>query len=177
MILNDTQINKATISFLSKLVCISVGQDGVGYVLVTKAPKSQWLKKKNKALYLAHAACPLQVSWELCPTSPSLWEPGWWERHYLEYCWLLLAERKEWRTLGWLLKNLLRDFLDGSVVKTACSRSMGPGCLGSIPGQGTRSHMLQRKIPHVATKTSAAKLICLKICSHVTGQSRLRNHP
>ena len=28
MILNDTQINKATISFLSKLVCISVGQDG-----------------------------------------------------------------------------------------------------------------------------------------------------
>ena len=76
LMLHDTQINKATISFLSKRVCISVGQDGVGYVLVTKAPKSQWLKKKNKALYLAHAACPLQVSWELCPTSPSLWEPG-----------------------------------------------------------------------------------------------------
>jgi hypothetical protein len=37
--------------------------------------------------------------------------------------------------------------------------------------------MLQLKIPHVATKTSAAKLIFLKIHSHVTGQSRSRNHP
>ena len=59
MILNDTQINKATISFLSKLVCISVGQDGVGYVLVTKAPKSQWLKKKIKLciLLMPHVHC------------------------------------------------------------------------------------------------------------------------
>ena len=112
-ILNDTQINKATISFLSTLVCISVGQDGVGYALVTKAPMWSFFsvaEKKNKAFYLVHATRLLQVSWELCPTWPSLWEPGRWERCHLEYCWLLLAERKEWQTLYWLLKNLLRDF-------------------------------------------------------------------
>ena len=70
-ILNDTQINKATISFLSTLVCISVGQDGVGYALVTKAPMWSFFsvaEKKNKAFYLVHATRLLQVSWELCPT-------------------------------------------------------------------------------------------------------------
>ena len=31
------------------------------------------------------------------------------------------------------------------------------GDLGSNPGQGTRSHMLQLKIPYAATETCAAK--------------------
>ena len=32
------------------------------------------------------------------------------------------------------------------------------GGLGSIPGQGTRSHMLQRKILHAATKTQREQI-------------------
>ena len=40
------------------------------------------------------------------------------------------------------------DFPDGPVAKTPCSQCRGPGL---IPGQGTRSHMLQLKIPHAAT--------------------------
>ena len=48
-----------------------------------------------------------------------------------------------------------RDFSGDPVAKTLCTRD-----LGSIPGQGTRSHrlqlrvcMLQLKITHAATKT------------------------
>ena len=42
------------------------------------------------------------------------------------------------------------------------SRSQHPsaGGPGSIPGQGTRSHMPQLKIPHAATKTQRA---CVRI--------------
>ena len=62
MILNDTQINKATISFLSKLVCISVGLDGVGYALVTKAPVWSFFlvaekKIKLSILLMLHVCC------------------------------------------------------------------------------------------------------------------------
>ena len=34
--------------------------------------------------------------------------------------------------------------------------------LGSIPSQGTRSHMMQLKIPHIPTKTGnpATKILC-----------------
>ena len=32
------------------------------------------------------------------------------------------------------------------------------GGLGSIPGQGTRSHMLQLKVPHAATKTQHSQI-------------------
>ena len=38
---------------------------------------------------------------------------------------------------------LLRDFPGGLVAKTPCSQQGG---LGSIPGQGTRPHMLQLRV-------------------------------
>jgi len=44
------------------------------------------------------------------------------------------------------IKKEGHDFPDGSVAKTPCS-------LGSIPGQGTRSHVPQLKILHATTKT------------------------
>ena len=36
------------------------------------------------------------------------------------------------------------------------------GGLGSIPGQGTRSHLSKLKIPHAATKTRCSQIIFLK---------------
>ena len=52
---------------------------------------------------------------------------------------------------GPLGKSLSRDFPGGLGAKTALSMQWG---LGSIPGQGTRSHRLQLKIPRAATKTT-----------------------
>ena len=53
------------------------------------------------------------------------------------------------------------DFPDGPVAKTPCSQCRGPG---SIPGQGTRSHMPQLRVcmpqlksPHAATKEPASR--------------------
>ena len=43
-------------------------------------------------------------------------------------------------SLEWQCKDILGDFSGGSEVKTLCSPCKG---LGLIPGQGTRSHMLQ----------------------------------
>ena len=37
-------------------------------------------------------------------------------------------------------------------------RALNAGGLGSIPGQGTRSHMLQLKILHAATKTQHSQM-------------------
>ena len=55
-----------------------------------------------------------------------------------------------------MVKTTNRDFPGGPVAKTPCFQSRGPG---SIPGQGTRSHMLelrvhmpQLKIPHATWK-------------------------
>ena len=48
-----------------------------------------------------------------------------------------------------LLKSQLREDFPGFLeAKTLCA-----GGLASIPGQGTRSHMLKRKVPHAVTKT------------------------
>ena len=44
----------------------------------------------------------------------------------------------------------------GPVPETLCPQCRG---LGSIPSQGTRSYMLQRKVLHAATKTGSAKPI------------------
>ena len=55
-----------------------------------------------------------------------------------------------------------QDLPGGPVAKTLHSQCRG---LGSIPRQGTRSHMLQPKIPHAETKTQCSqmnKLILLK---------------
>ena len=58
----------------------------------------------------------------------------------------------------------LKDFPGGPVAKTLHSQSRG---LSSIPGQGTRSHMLQLlvrvhmpqlKILHIATKTQSRQI-------------------
>ena len=46
------------------------------------------------------------------------------------------------------------DFPGGAVAKTLCSQSRG---LGLIPGEGTRSHMLQLRILSATTKTSTVK--------------------
>ena len=49
-------------------------------------------------------------------------------------------------------KRYCGDFPGGPVAKPPpAANAGGPG---SIPGQGTRSHMLQLKIPHAVTKTS-----------------------
>ena len=58
-------------------------------------------------------------------------------------------------------RKYLRDFLGGLVTKIPCSQSRAPD---SVPGQGTRSYMLQLKasmqlksILHAVTKTSNLK--------------------
>ena len=50
-----------------------------------------------------------------------------------------------------LLSGSLKSNRGGTslVAKTPCSHCRVPG---SIPRQGTRSHVVQRKIPHVAAK-------------------------
>ena len=49
-----------------------------------------------------------------------------------------------------------RDFPGGPVAKTLCSNAGGPG---SIPGQGTRSHMLQIRacMPHLKMPQAPGK--------------------
>ena len=42
------------------------------------------------------------------------------------------------------------DFPCSPVAKTPAPHAGSPG---SVPGRGTRAHILQLKIPHVATKT------------------------
>ena len=54
---------------------------------------------------------------------------------------------EEWLKQPFDIKSDLRDFPGGTVVKTHAPNAGG---LGSIPGQGTRSHM------HAATKSSHA---------------------
>ena len=67
-------------------------------------------------------------------------------------------QRNSWLCPGILLfKVTHRDFHGGPMAKALCAQCRG---LGSIPGQGTRSHMSQRwvhmlqlKTPHSAIKT------------------------
>ena len=47
------------------------------------------------------------------------------------------------------LKHEAGDFSGSPVAKTLCYHA---GVTGSIPGQGTRSHLLQEKILHAITK-------------------------
>ena len=56
------------------------------------------------------------------------------------------------------------DFSGGPVAKT---RPLNAGGLGSTPGQGTRSHMLQLKTLGAATKTEDPFCAESKICSQV----------
>ena len=51
------------------------------------------------------------------------------------------------------------DFPGGSVARTLVFPMWGVGGLGRAfnPWSGTRSHMLQLKIPHVAVKTGTVK--------------------
>ena len=53
-------------------------------------------------------------------------------------------------------KDGLRDFAGDSVAMTMSSPVQG--AWGSIPGQGTRSHVPQLKILHAATKTQPSKI-------------------
>ena len=55
-------------------------------------------------------------------------------------------------------------------------RPCTPKCrgLGSVPSQGTRSHMLQLKIPHAATKTQPNKIFkYLRLDSFITNYQYL----
>lgn len=47
------------------------------------------------------------------------------------------------------------DFPSSPVAKTPASHAGSPG---SVPGRGTRAHILQLKIPHVATKTRHSQI-------------------
>ena len=47
------------------------------------------------------------------------------------------------------IKSKYKDSLGGPQANTPCFQWRG---LDLIPGQGTRSHMMQLKIPHAATK-------------------------
>ena len=65
------------------------------------------------------------------------------------------------------------DFPGAPVANTPAPSAGDPG---SIPGQGTRSHMLQLKTLHAATKTwyaaaAAAKSLqsCLTLCGPIDG--------
>ena len=65
------------------------------------------------------------------------------------------------------LNSELWDFPGGPVAKTRCSQCKEPG---SIPGQGTRSHMLQLKILNAATKpkyNQINKYICLNVFKNI----------
>ena len=63
--------------------------------------------------------------------------------------------RKAYRLFFYMSKLIIkcnvRDF--STKVQYLRLRAPSAGGLGSIPGQGTRSHMLQPKIPSVTTKT------------------------
>ena len=48
---------------------------------------------------------------------------------------------------NYILRHQLGDFPGGSVAKTPCSQCRGPGL---DPAWGTRSHVMQLKIPHPA---------------------------
>ena len=56
------------------------------------------------------------------------------------------------------------DFSGSPVTKIPCSQCRagagvgGVGVLGLTPGQGTRSHMPQTKIPYAATKTQCSQI-------------------
>ena len=52
-------------------------------------------------------------------------------------------------------ENIIRDFIVARWLRL-CVPSTGG--LGLIPGLGTRSHMVQRKILHAATKTWSSQL-------------------
>ena len=55
------------------------------------------------------------------------------------------------------LSTLLKSYIIGTslVVQWLSLRAPNVGGPGSIPGQGTRSRMLQLKVPHAATKGPA----------------------
>ena len=58
-------------------------------------------------------------------------------------------------------KNILNSGISLVVqwLRLCAPNAGGPG---SIPGQGTRSHVLQLKIPHSATKTWSSQINILK---------------
>ena len=71
------------------------------------------------------------------------------------------------------LRNSPWDFLGSPVAKTLCSQSRGPG---SIPGQGTRSHMLRLQVLCAATKIQCSQINILKKETHLQqGRDRRTN--
>ena len=82
-----------------------------------------------------------------------------------------VSKGMKWGMLGkpstGVIKLDYRDFACGPVVKTPWSQCRGPG---SIPGQGTRSHMSQLKILPAATETQHSQtkfLLNLSMCFFV----------
>ena len=87
-----------------------------------------------------------------------------WFRHHLFNAYVLLALNVHHLTLfpQQASKVGCQDFPGGPIDKTPCFQCRGPG---SIPGQGTRSHMLQLrvrtqqlKIPSAATRTRHSQI-------------------
>ena len=58
---------------------------------------------------------------------------------------------------GYKVRHKNRSSGTGLMVQRLRLCAPNAGGLGSIPGQGTRSHMLQLKIPHAATKTQRSQ--------------------
>ena len=92
-------------------------------------------------------------------SSESLLSDMYWIWHVLWDCWPAVPDLATWSSdcLSLWTKRTNRDFPGGLVAKTPCFQCND---LGSIPGRGTRSHMLQLrvhvpqlKIPHAAMKT------------------------
>ena len=114
--------------------------------------------------FRAHHFCPglWGVSHTLVTSLRILPHPRWWRAHsftqnYLR--WLSHLFSAGILTLpesllpdiyiicsltSFLIRRTFQDFPGGPVAKTLCSQCRGPG---SIPGQGTRAHMLQLKDP------------------------------
>ena len=59
--------------------------------------------------------------------------------------------------------KLVPELSCGPVVRWLRLHSPNAGGPGSIPGQGTRSHMPQLKVPHAATKTRCGQIFIYRL--------------
>ena len=69
-----------------------------------------------------------------------------------------------------LKKKIVCGDFPGGPVARLCTPNIRS--LGLIPSQGSRSHMLQLKIPHSATKTQVCVVCVLKIACMETEQGK-----
>ena len=66
-----------------------------------------------------------------------------------------ISHFEKWPVVFLIKIRRFRDFLGGPVAKALCSQYRGQGL---IPGQGTRCHMPQLKMPCASTKTQRSQI-------------------